>query len=264
MKVAIIQTSSTPDFQENYSFVEKQLETAKLEGAELTILPECVMCWAKSDVTRQKAKTLQEWQESLKELTSKYNMYTVWGGLQVKEDDNIFNTSLVFSDKGELVSKYEKTHLFQLFIKDKITVDETETYEFGRTGPVTFEINGLKIGISICYDIRFPELYLKYTGVDAIICTAAFTKKTGRAHWETLLRARAIENQCYVLAAGQCGINKLNGIQTWGHSMIIDSWGKVLENAGKEPGLIIADIDKAKIDSDRELLPALKNKRIKG
>lgn len=262
MKVAIIQTSSTPDFTENYAFVEEKLQQAKIEGATMAILPECVMCWAKSDVTRQKAKTLEEWQKALKNLTSDYHLWTVWGGLQVLENDKIYNTTLVFSDKGELITTYEKTHLFQLFIKDKITVDETETYEFGRTGPVTFEVNGLKMGLSICYDIRFPELYLKYTGVDAIICTAAFTKKTGRAHWETLLRARAIENQSYVLAAGQCGINKLNGIQTWGHSMIIDSWGKIITNAEKEPGIIIAEIDKQKIDADRELLPALKNKRL--
>lgn len=262
MKVAIIQTSSTPDFDENFEFVKEQLKKAKIEGATMAILPECVMCWAKSDVTRQKAKTLAEWQISLSSLISDYHMHTVWGGLQVLENDKIYNTTLVFSDKGELISTYEKTHLFQLFLKDKITVDETETYEFGRTGPVTVEIDDLKIGLSICYDIRFPELYLKYAGVDAIICTAAFTKKTGRAHWETLLRARAIENQCYVLAAGQCGINELNGIQTWGHSMIIDSWGKILANAEKEPGIIMAEIDKEKIDSDRELLPALKNKRI--
>ncbi|MCM8537890.1 MAG: carbon-nitrogen hydrolase family protein [Lentisphaeraceae bacterium] len=262
MKVALIQTSSVPDLETNYKFAKEQLEKAKIEGADMAIFPECAMCWAKADVTRSKAKTLQDWQKTLSALITDYSLCTVWGGLQILEDGKIYNTTLVFSDKGELMAKYEKTHLFQLFIKDKISVDETEVYEFGRTGPVTFELNGFTFGLSICYDIRFPEFYLKYEGVDALICTAAFTKKTGRAHWETLLRARAIENQSYMLAAAQCGINELSGIHTWGHSMAIDSWGKVLVDAGKEPGLIICEMTKEKINTDREILPALKNKRL--
>ena len=261
MKVAIIQSSSTPDFDENYEFVKKQLEQAKIENATMAILPECVMCWAKADVTRDKAKSLDEWQESLSELIKDFSLYTVWGGLQVREGQKIYNTSLVFCPKGSLIAKYEKTHLFQIFIKDKISVDETETYAFGRTGPVSFEVDGYSFGLSICYDLRFPELYREYAGVDALICTAAFTKKTGRAHWQPLLRARAIENQCYMLAAAQCGTNKLNGIQTWGHSMIIDSWGKIIANAEKETGMIIAELDQKKINQDREFLPALKNRK---
>jgi deaminated glutathione amidase len=261
LKVAIIQSSSTPDFHENLDFVKNALNKAKLENAKLAIFPECIMCWAKSDVTREKAKSLSDWSTVLGGLSKEFAINTVWGGIQVKEGELIYNTALVYSSTGQLITHYEKTHLFQIFMKDKITVDETQTYDFGRTGPVSFTIDDFSIGLTICYDLRFPELYRAYAGVDAIICTAAFTKKTGRAHWEPLLRARAIENQCYVLAAAQCGTNRLNGIQTWGHSMAIDSWGKVIDKLTDEPGVFTIEISKDKINSDREILPALKNRK---
>ena len=262
MKIALSQASSTPDPQINVEWVRKSFELANKEKAELIIFPECILCWAKNEETKKTARSLSEWEKIIAPLIKEYKIASVWGGVQVKEKSKIYNTMLVYDNSAKLIAKYEKTHLFQLFIKDKINVDETETYEFGRTGPVSFELNGFKFGTSICYDIRFPELYRTYNDVDALICTAAFTKKTGRAHWEVLLRARAIENQCYMLAAAQCGTNKLNGIQTYGHSMAIDPWGKVLAEAKDEPELIIAELNKKKIASDRELLPALKNRQL--
>ncbi|NQZ56016.1 MAG: carbon-nitrogen hydrolase family protein [Lentisphaeraceae bacterium] len=263
LKVAIAQASSTPEIDANFRWVERALQKAQAENSELIIFPECIMCWAQGDITRQKARTLESWEELLIPLIKKYAITTVWGGLQVLEGDVIYNTSLVYSANGEFLARYEKTHLFQLFIADKINIDETETYAFGRSGPISFKINDFQFGLSICYDLRYPELYREYTGVDAIICTAAFTKKTGRAHWEPLLRARAIENQCYVLASAQCGVNQLNGIHTYGHSMGIDSWGKVLCEAQQEPDVLFVTMDKNKLNSDRQILPALKNRRLK-
>ena len=262
MKVAISQASSTPDPTENLKWIQKSFEAAQEEKADLIIFPECILCWAKNEETKKQARSRPDWEEIILPLINKYEVASIWGGLQIKEDDKIYNTMLAYNKSGKLLATYEKTHLFQLFIKDKINVDETETYEFGRTGPVSFELNGYKFGMSICYDIRFPELYRQYNEVDALICTAAFTKKTGRAHWEVLLRARAIENQSYMLAAAQCGINKLNGIQTYGHSMAIDPWGKVLSEAGDSPTVIFSKLNKKKISSDRELLPALKNRKL--
>ena len=263
MKIAISQSSSSPDPKDNIKWVEESFKLAKENEAELIIFPECILCWAKNDETRKQARKLEDWESIYLPLIKKYEISSVWGGIQVSESDKIYNTMLAYDKSGKLLQTYEKTHLFQLFIKDKITVDETETYEFGRTGPQTFELNGFKFGMSICYDIRFPELYRKYEDIDALICTAAFTKKTGRAHWEVLLRARAIENQCYMLAAAQCGVNKLNGIQTYGHSMAIDPWGKILAEAEDKPEVIFTVLNKEKINNDRELLPALKNRRLK-
>ena len=201
LKAAVVQTSSTPNPEENLPWIEDCLKKAKENSCQLVVFPECVLCWAKNDITRERARSLAEWENIILPLINEYKVSTVWGGVQIKEDDKIFNTSLAYNNEGKLLARYEKTHLFQLFVKDKISVDETETYEFGRTGAASFEIDGFQIGITICYDLRFPELYREYAGHDAIICTAAFTKKTGRAHWETLLKARAIENQCYILAA---------------------------------------------------------------
>ncbi len=262
MKVAISQSSSTPDPAENIKWVHKSFEKALKEKAELIIFPECILCWAKNEATKKQARSIEDWEKLILPIIQKYELPSIWGGIQIKDNSKIYNTMLAYDGSGKLIASYEKTHLFQLFIKDKINVDETETYEFGRTGPVSFKLNGFTFGMSICYDIRFPELYRKYGEVDALICTAAFTKKTGRAHWEILLRSRAIENQCYMLAAAQCGTNKLNGIQTYGHSMAIDPWGKILSEAKDSPTVIFADLDKKKIATDREFLPALKNRKL--
>ena len=263
MKIAISQASSTPNPDENLQWIDESFQLAQKNAADLIIFPECILCWAKNEETKKQARSIDEWEKLIFPFIKKYKIASVWGGVQTLENKKIYNTMLAYDKDEQKLALYEKTHLFQLFIKDKISVDETETYEFGRTGPVKFELNGISFGMSICYDIRFPELYRAYGNVDALICTAAFTKKTGRAHWETLLRARAIENQSYMFASAQCGVNKLNGIQTYGHSMAIDPWGKILAEADDSPLVIFAEIDKKKIDSDRELLPALKNRRLK-
>lgn len=263
MKIAISQASSTPSPEENLSWVVKSFEMAVSEKAELIIFPECILCWAKNEETKKQARSKSAWEEIIKPLIKKYEIASVWGGIQILDKDKIYNSMLTYDESGNEIALYEKTHLFQLFVKDKINVDETQTYAFGRTGPVRMDYKGFSYGLSICYDIRFPELYRNYAGVDALICTAAFTKKTGRAHWEVLLRARAIENQCYMLASAQCGINRLNGIQTYGHSMAIDPWGKILSEAKDKPEVIFANLNKKKITADRELLPALKNRKLK-
>ena len=263
LKTALIQTSSGIVPSENAAFIGSALREAAENGAELAILPECALLWAKTDITHKESRSLEDWEKIILPIIKKHGIATVWGGIQIKEEEGVFNTSLAYDESGKLLCRYEKTHLFQLFMKDKMAVDETETYRFGRTGPQILEFKGFKFGISICYDLRFPELYRQYENIDALICTAAFTKKTGRAHWELLLRARAVENQCYMLAAAQCGINKANGIHTYGHSMAVDSWGKILAEAGDSPEVIFSEISRKHLDEYREQLPALKNRRLK-
>lgn len=263
LKTAIVQASSTPELDYNLQWVKQSFKAAAENDCQMIIFPECILCWAKNELTKAKALPLEDWEEIIIPLSQQYKIAAVWGGLQVKEGEKIYNTSLVYDKNGKRLARYEKTHLFQLFIKDKISVDETKTYEFGRTGPVAFEIDGFSFGLTICYDLRFPELFREYADLDCVICTAAFTKKTGRAHWEVLLRARAIENQCYILSAAQCGINEVSKIHTYGHSMAIDSWGKIIAEAQNEPEVIYAEIDKKQIADNREILPALKNRKLR-
>jgi nitrilase len=164
------------------------------------------------------------------------------------------NSCLVFNDGGDCVARYDKIHLFG-FRKGEESYNESATIEPGNT-PVAIDTPFGRIALSICYDLRFPELYRSLGPVDLILVPAAFTDTTGRAHWEILLRARAIENQCYLLAVGQGGRHE-NGRVTHGNSMIVDPWGEILDRKMKGPGVVIADLDHARIAEIRESLPAL-------
>jgi nitrilase len=166
----------------------------------------------------------------------------------------VLNTCLVFNPRGVRVARYDKIHLFGLQ-KGEEHYNESATIEPGRL-PVTFETPFGKVGLSICYDLRFPELFRALGEIDLLVLPAAFTEVTGRAHWEILLRARAIENQCYVLAIGQGGTHE-NRRKTYGNSMLIDPWGEVIVRRDKGEGLVISEIDHARIAEVRASLPAL-------
>jgi len=164
---------------------------------------------------------------------------------------------LVYGPDGKRVARYDKIHLFN-FQRGSESYDESTTIFPGRT-PVSFESPGGRVGLSVCYDLRFPELYRALGEVSLILVPAAFTYTTGRAHWEILLRARAIENQCYVLAAAQGGLHA-NGRRTWGHSMFIDPWGDVLEVRAEGPGVVVGSLDPAHLAEVRTALPALRHR----
>jgi deaminated glutathione amidase len=172
----------------------------------------------------------------------------------------VWNTSLVFGPDGERVSRYDKIHLFR-FQRGSESYDEARTIGAG-SDPVALRLAGLHIGLSVCYDLRFPELYRamgRTEPLDLIVVPAAFTYTTGKAHWELLLRTRAVENQCYVLAAAQGGVHD-NGRRTWGHSMLIDPWGEVLDVLSEGPGLVTGTIDPARLRQVRTDLPALEHR----
>jgi nitrilase len=175
------------------------------------------------------------------------------------EADRVLNTTLVFDPRGERVARYDKVHLFR-FTRGAESYDEAVTIAPGRdVATFRFQSPGspvIKLGLSICYDLRFPELYRAMNQPDLILVPAAFTATTGRAHWETLLRARAIENLCYVLAPAQGGRHE-NGRATFGHSMLIDPWGEVVANRPDGPGVVSGDIDPQVIARCRASLPAL-------
>lgn len=177
-------------------------------------------------------------------------------------DGRSYNTSLLFDRSGRLAAHYRKVHLFDVEIPGRVSFHESRSIAPG-TELVTADVEGISMGLSICYDLRFPELYraLAVQGAKVLIVPAAFMTHTGRDHWEVLLRARAIENQCYVLAAGQIGDHE-PGRNCFGRSMIIDPWGTVLAQAPDDIGMAIADLDLSRVDTIRADLPSLANRRL--
>jgi predicted amidohydrolase len=192
-------------------------------------------------------------------LARELGIWLIGGTLPLASDDpeRVINTTLVYNPQGEQVSRYDKIHLFG-FSKGTESYDEARTIVPG-TAPGVFDAPFGKVGMSVCYDLRFPELYRAMGPLALIVVPAAFTYTTGQAHWEILLRARAIENQCYVLAAAQGGEHP-NGRRTWGHSMLIDPWGKVLDVLAEGEGVVQGQLDLAYTDSIRASLPALRHR----
>jgi nitrilase len=187
---------------------------------------------------------------------------TIVGGtipLLSDQSHKIFNATLVFNQLGEQIARYDKIHLFGFTNGDE-SYQESNTIVPGED-VVTFECDVGKVGLAICYDLRFPELFRAMGVCNLIILPAAFTHITGQAHWEVLLRARAIENQCYVLASAQGGVHD-NGRRTWGHSMLIDPWGKIVESLEEGEGVLVADLSLPAMEKIRNNLPALKHRKL--
>jgi nitrilase len=225
----------------------------------LVALPEYFPIIGAADADRVRAREdfgqgpIQDW---LAETAQRFGVWIFAGSIPLTAtvNDKMRNSSLVFNPQGICVKRYDKIHLFG-FKKGDESYDEAAFIEAGKELAAVDTPFG-RIALSICYDLRFPELYRALAPVDLILMPAAFTDTTGRAHWEILLRARAIENQCYLLAVGQGGKHE-NGRLTHGNSMIIDPWGEILDRKVKGPGIVIADLDHARIAEIRESLPAL-------
>lgn len=263
LKVASIQMVSTPSVDKNLANAKQLIQEAKLLGAELVVLPEyfCFMGQHESDKNLIKENFDQgPIQSYLSSIAKLHSIYLVAGTIPLKATDEkkVKNSTLVFSPSGKIISRYDKIHLFG-FKKDDEEYQESRTIEAGHTSQ-SFVINvnntSWKFGLSVCYDIRFPELYRAMGEVDCHIVPAAFTHTTGKAHWEILLRARAIENQCYVLASAQGGQHE-NGRSTWGQSMLVDPWGEIKSQITQGPGVVMGVLDKSMTQQVRTQLPAL-------
>jgi predicted amidohydrolase len=263
LKVATIQMVSTPSVDENLFCAKQLIEEAKLLGSELVVLPEyfCLMAHHEFDKNLIKEDFGQgPIQSYLSDIAKSQNIHLIAGTIPLKavHENKVKNTALVFSPSGEIISRYDKIHLFG-FKNGEEEYQESRTIEAGQI-PQSFVINknGIiwKFGLSVCYDIRFPELYRSLGEVDCHIIPAAFTHTTGKAHWEILLRARAIENQCYVLASAQGGKHE-NGRSTWGQSMLIDPWGEIKSQITQGSGVVIGVLDKTMTQKIRSQLPAL-------
>jgi predicted amidohydrolase len=261
MKIAALQTVSTPDVARNLETAARLLAQAAQEGAQLVSLPEyfCLMGQRDSDkLTHMEAPGDGPIQAFLAEQARLHGLWLIGGTLPLRgtTTDHARNACCVYAPDGTLAARYDKIHLFR-FATERESYDEARVLEPGST-PVALQAGALRVGLSVCYDLRFPELYraLCTPPCDVLSVPAAFTYTTGRAHWELLLRARAVENQCYVLAAAQGGLHE-NGRRTWGHSMIVDPWGEVVAVRPEGEGVVVAEMDMTKIAAVRKQLPAL-------
>ena len=263
-KIAAVQMVSSHDVEKNLSDADELIAEAARQGVRLVGLPEYFCLMGKRDgdkVAIRETEGNGPIQSFLSQAAAKHGVWLVGGTAPLATADagRVRNACLIYDDTGKQVARYDKIHLFG-FQNGAERYDESTTIEAGDT-PMSLDSPFGKLGFSICYDLRFPELYRSFAPVDIIFVPSAFTATTGRAHWETLLRARAIENLAYVVAPAQGGIHS-NRRATWGHSMIIDPWGEILACRDEGPGVVIAEIDLSKNATVRASLPALDHRTL--
>lgn len=263
MHVAALQMVSGTSVPANLAMARQLLERAAAQGAELAVLPEyfCVMGLKDTDkLAVQEVPGEGPIQDFLARSARELGLWMVGGTVPLGASDrqHVRNSSLVYAPTGQCVARYDKIHLFR-FDNGLEQYDESRVIESG-AAPVTFELPSVdghryRVGLSVCYDLRFPELY-RAMKADLLLVPSAFTRTTGRAHWEVLLRARAIENLAYVVAAAQGGEHD-NGRRTWGQSLVVDPWGEVLAQQAQGPAVVMAEVSADRLQAVRLQLPAL-------
>jgi nitrilase len=264
-KVAAVQMASGPNVAGNLNEARRLIEKAVAQGIRLIVLPEFFTIMGVSDAERlavreQPGKGVM--QEFLAEMARKHRIWVVGGSIPMVADaqDKVRNTCLVFDEHGEQVARYDKIHLFNLDLGNE-QYHEAATVEAGNQVVVVDSPFG-RIGLAICYDLRFPELFRAMKDVDIIVLPSAFTATTGKMHWEVLVRARAIENLAYVIASAQGGYH-VNGKETHGHSMIVDPWGRILDELPRGSGVVVAELNPSYQKSLRASLPALMHRTLR-
>lgn len=267
-RVAAIQMASGPNVRANLTEAGKLIGQAADAGAGMVVLPEnfAVMGMDEKDKLNVKEKLGEgPIQEFLAKESAKLGIWIIAGTLPLETNDSgrVRASCLIYNDSGERVAQYDKIHLFDVKLEESgETYNESETIEPGNSITVIDTPFG-RLGVAICYDLRFPELFRSMANekVDIVAIPSAFTAITGKAHWETLLRARAIENLIYVVAAAQGGYH-VNGRETYGNSMIVDPWGMVLDCLPRGSGVVMGDIDLQKIQDTRRSFPVLEHRRM--
>jgi deaminated glutathione amidase len=273
MKIAALQMVSTPDVAHNLETAQGLIAQAAAQGAQLVALPEYFCLMGRND--RDKLGVAESpmpvggntgggpIQRALADAARQHGVWVIGGTLPLATGDvnRVHNSSLVFAPDGRLAARYDKIHLFA-YDNGRERYDEGRVLRAGDT-PAALQCGALRVGLSVCYDVRFPELYraLMRPPCDLLAVPSAFTTPTGQAHWGLLLRARAVENQAYVIAPAQGGTH-VNGRRTWGHSMIVDPWGEVLAVHAEGEGVVLATVDTARLAEVRRQLPALEHRRV--
>jgi deaminated glutathione amidase len=264
-KVALIQMRAGTDPQANLNAVLASIDEAKRAGAAYVQTPEMTNIM-ESRRDRLFANIVADEHDptlaTLREVARKLSIYVHVGSLAIKSSsEKAVNRSFLIDRKGDIVARYDKIHMFDVDLAGGESYRESNTYRAGELAVVA-DLPWGRLGLTVCYDLRFPALYraLAEAGVSFFAIPAAFTQQTGEAHWHVLMRARAIENGCFVFAAAQGGKHE-NGRETFGHSLIVDPWGRVLAEGGTEPGIVLAEIDPAEVAAARSKIPSLRHGR---
>lgn len=264
---AVVQVNAGSDVEANLEKARQNVKEAAESGCRLVALPEFFILRGSHETLREKALTLDsEPVRELSRIARGNDVHFHVGSIPIQDperDDYCYNRSLLIDAAGEIRAEYNKIHLFDVDIQDEVTVRESDVLSRGDS-VVDASVGGLNVGLTICYDLRFPELYreLSDRGVRVFFVPSNFTRETGRAHWEPLLRARAIENQCYVVAPNQIGSNPETGVESLGQSMIVDPWGQVLARCSDTEGWASAPIDPGYQQRIRRELPALEHREL--
>ena len=264
-KVASIQLSSGPNIQANLLEVGKYLEQISKTDSRLVVLPENFAMMPESDsefLTNSETEGSGPIQDFISEKARIYKLWIIAGTIPIRTDNpkKVTSTTFVYNDKGEVVTRYDKVHLFDVELPNSDeSYNESEVFQNGKDLKVVKTPIGV-IGLSICYDLRFPELFRlqKSHNVEILVIPSAFTEQTGKVHWETLVKARAIENLCYVVTSCQDGYH-ISGRQTHGNSMIVNPWGQIMSRLSSGSGFIESEIDIKKLNSIREKFPVLEH-----
>ncbi len=266
LRVACVQITGKPRIEDNIALMDPMIRDAAAKGAELVCLPEICNLVQKNREEQRKAIRTEAEDPALAAFRGLARELGIWihaGSLAIKPDDGdrLANRGFLIAPDGAIRATYDKIHMFDVDLKNAESYRESFSYRPGDRAVLAQTPWG-GYGMGVCYDVRFPALFRDLAGAGAKILTmpACFTQPTGKAHWHVLLRARAIENGCFVIAAAQCGAHE-DGRKTYGHSLIVDPWGEVLADAGPDEGIVLADLDLSRVDEVRGMVPSLKNGR---
>ena len=265
LRVGVIQMNSGSDKAANLDTAERLIDEAAARGARLVALPEYVSFLGPKEAHPQQAEAIPgPTTERFAAKARQHGIYLLGGSILERTEDpaRFANTSVLFGPAGETLASYRKIHLYDVEIAGSVSANESATILPGDR-PVTAEVAGHTVGVSICYDLRFPELYrlLALDGAEILFVPAAFTLYTGKDHWHLLLRALAVENQCFVLAPAQIGPHEPNNARCYGHALVVDPWGTVLADAPDREAVVVADLDFRDLRRVRAELPSLANRR---
>lgn len=259
MRVAVVQMNSAGDIETNLATIRRYAYDAQQQQAQWLVLPE--MCASLNSDDYPLLANNTRYHDFFSELASATGLWIVVGAIpQLSQDSDLLprSSQLVFDPNGQQLARYDKCHLFDVEIADpQGCYRESDSFSAGSQLAWVTTADAV-VGLSICFDLRFPSHYqnLRQAGANILVVAAAFTHKTGQAHWEPLLRARAIENQCYVVAANQCGWHDAKR-QSWGHSMVIDPWGRIIQSLTDQPGVLFVDLDLSLVDNIRQKMPLM-------
>ena len=261
LKIALLQTNAGPDSEVNLARVERLV--GNVPAVDLIALPEVFALRGSDADYRAKSEPIPgPISERLSALARSRGAWILAGSIIERAEDGIFNTSVLLDRHGNVAFRYRKIHLFEARLDDGRIIREADVYAPGNR-PVLADIEGWLCGMTICYDVRFPELFRYYAsrGAHVLLIPSNFTQRTGKDHWEVLVRARAIENQCFVVAPDQCGTNRATDVESHGHSMVVGPWGEVLGEAGTDEKVLVVDLNKSALDQTRQRIPALTHRR---